>query len=110
MNDEDRPFICFRKGRWSMHITPRNRAGWLAMALWVAGFIAVVHGFIWLVVRQLGETSSATVLIAAGVGGISILWIVTMIRWMIKRSEIIDVGEVLDFKRDQERQRRNGRG
>lgn len=109
MKDEDKPFVCCRKGRWNMHITPRNRAGGLAMGLWVAGLLAVVHSFIWLVVRQLGETTGATVLIAAGIGGISIIWIIAMTRWMLKRSEIINMDDVLDFKRDRERQRRNGR-
>lgn len=109
MNDEDKPFICYRKSRWNMQITPRNGSGWLAMALWVAGLLAIIHALIWLIVTSLGETGLATVLLSACIIGITGVWSVAMIRWMLARSEIISTDDVLAFKREKERQRGKGR-
>ena len=68
MRDEDKPFICTRKGRWTMQISPRNRAGWLWLTLWVVAFLGLAHGVVRLASAALGEGSAATIAIVAGVG------------------------------------------
>jgi IMP dehydrogenase/GMP reductase len=109
MRDEDKPFICYRKGKWSMHIVPRNRFGWWALAGWVVGLLALTLGIIWAIVSTLGETTLATLLIGAGVIGISLVWTIAMIRWMLARSEVINLDDVAAFKREQDRARRRKR-
>jgi len=106
--DDGKPFICYRKGRWGLHITPRNRHGWTALTVWVVALLAVVHVLIWLVVSRLGEEWPAGLLIAGGVVGFAGLWSIALLRWTLRRSEIIDVDALEKLKRDHERSHRRG--
>lgn len=111
MRDEDKPFICYRKSKWNLQIMPRNRAGWLALAVWVGGLLAVVHTLIWAVFSRFSETTLAKVLVLMGIIVIAVAWAIAMTRWMLARSEIISIDDVLDFRRDRQRRKdRNRRG
>ena len=106
MVEEDKMFTCVKSGV-NIKITPRNAAGWRALGLWMAGFFAVLAVFL---------VSIERVHSGAAQGGLTALfllataiWVVTMIRWMMARSEMIDVKELLALKRELDRQKRQGR-
>lgn len=107
MRDEDKPFICYRQGRWRMKIVPRNAAGWRAFTLWMIGFFIIAGLFIFLMSRDLttGGVIAALIVYLTGTA----IWAVTMIRWMKARSEIVDLDDLLALKRDRDRQSRSGR-
>lgn len=108
MPENENPFVCYRKGRWGLHITPRNRQGWTALTVWVVALLAVIHVLIWFLVSQLGEEWPAGLLIAGSVIGLASLWSIALLRWTLKRSEIIDVDALEKLKQDHERSRRRG--
>lgn len=109
MREEDKPFICYRKGRWSLHFVPRNRFGWMALAGWVVALLVITLALIWAVVSQLGEGPTASITLLIGISLIAIGWTIAMIRWMLPRSEIINLDELTAAKREQDRARRRKR-
>lgn len=107
MRDEDKPFICYRQGRFGMKIVPRNGAGWRAFAFWMIGFFSMAALFVIFMNRQ----PTRGVMIATLVGYViaTIIWAISMARWMKARSEIVSMDELLALKRDLDRQSRSGR-
>ena len=105
MRDEDQPFICYRHGRWSMKIIPRNSAGWRAMGIWVLSFMLMLGGFTAIVASD-PENSTFVGWLTAGFLIVAGIWSVVMIRWMMARSEIIDLDEMRKLKRNQEQSRK----
>jgi hypothetical protein len=106
MRDEDKPFICYRGGG-GIKITPRNTAGWRAFGLWMAAFALAMIVWIAIVTRL---HSGAT--IAGLTGGYLVLvliWAIAMIRWMMARSEMVDMNVLLQLKRELDEQKRRGR-
>ena len=106
MRDEDKPFVCYKRG-WNIKIMPRGGAGWRAFGAWMAAFGVILAGFL-AIMATLGDSSLGIAVTAAFVV-ISIVWAVVMIRWMMARSEIVDLDEMLDLKRRSEGKGRNGR-
>lgn len=92
MRDQDKPFICYKKG-WTVEITPRNAAGWRALGLWLLPLFALTGLFVWILARgeRLGLDTSDLLLIAIlGFLPAVAVWAITMIRWMVARAEIIE--------------------
>lgn len=106
MAEDDKMFTCVKSGV-NFKINPRNAAGWRAFALWMAGFFAVLAVFLSSIGR-IGSNASKGGLVALFLLATAI-WVVTMVRWMMARSEMIDVKELLEIKRELERQKRQGR-
>ncbi len=106
MREEDKPFICYKQG-WSMKIVPRNRSGWIALALWIMALGVLLAGFIAVMSTLRAEAAQ----LAAGLGFalVSAAWAVAMICWMRARSEIVDVRELLELKRRRDEESRAGR-
>ena len=105
MTDE-KMFTCVKSGV-SFKISPSNAAGWRALALWLLVYFAVVALFLVSIARVLSKTAHGafTALFIFS----TIIWALTMIRWMLARSEMIDVKELLALKRELDRQKRQGR-
>lgn len=103
MRDEDKPFICYKQG-WSMKIVPRGTAGWWAFCLWIAGFTLVLAGFLAGIASLRGE--NAKIAATAGFLAVTAVWALVMTRWMLARSEVVNVNELLDIKRERDRRRR----
>jgi hypothetical protein len=100
MRDQDKPFICYRNGKWAIRIQPRNAAGWKAMALWL---LALVPGVVLFAMVMANEPSrSATTATVILYLLFMALWAALGIRWMLARSEIIDVEALLAIKRKQD--------
>ena len=102
MRDEDKPFVCYKQG-WNMKIVPRNADGWRAFALWLAALGALIGLFIGALALGLGQSGEiAAVVIFLLLTG---AWTFAMIRWMLARSEVIDLADLVELKRmrDQER-------
>ena len=104
MAQDEKMFTCVKSGL-NIRINPSNAAGWRALGLWMAAFFAMLAVFLVSVERVQG---------GAGAGGLTALflfvtaiWAVAMIRWMMARSEVIDVKELLALKRELERQKRS---
>jgi len=105
MRDEDRPFIAYRDGRWNIKIVPRNARGWRAAGLWMLLLVLLSGGFTALIVSD-PENTTFTGWLTAGFLIVVVIWSVAMIRWMLARSEVIDLAEMRKLKRDQERSRK----
>jgi hypothetical protein len=106
MRDEDKPFICYKQG-WSMKIVPRNAAGWRAFGLWMASLIPMIAVFAAAMATDPGETLEIVFVVAflALTGA----WVFAMIRWMLARSEIVDLAELMELKRRKDGSTPSGR-
>lgn len=107
MAESDKPFVCI-KGRWSIKIQPRGAEGWKFTALWFLPFLIIMAIFLLAMRAHPSPAQAATYttlhLVAVGI------WVWRMIVWMKARSEVIDIDELLELKRQQdEANRRKGR-
>lgn len=88
MRDEDKPFICYRRGRWHMQFKPRNGEGWRLLGMWMLPFALLTTGHLALVATMpqaetlIGWTTAVFVVLA-------LILALAMIRWMLDRSEVI---------------------
>ena len=102
MREEDKPFVCVRNG-WNIKISPRNASGWLSFGLWMAAFFAMTGVFAWAMAAEdkpvLQATWTGIYIVAA------IVWTIVMVRWMMARSEVIDLAAI---GREQSRTKRKG--
>lgn len=97
MAEQDKMFICY-KGGGGIKITPANAAGWRAFGIWMSAFGLATLVFV-LVVTKL-HSARAITSITVGFTILVLLWAVTMIRWMMNRSEVVDTIELLQLKRE----------
>lgn len=100
MRDEDKPYICVRNG-WMVQITPRNRQGWLGLCAWMLPFLLLTGGF-----ASLAESQPDATLMIALVGLfllVTVGWLILMIRWMMARSEVVDLKDIEAMKRDRKK-------
>lgn len=103
MRDEDKPFVCYKQG-WNMKIVPRNSEGWRAFGLWLAALAALTGMFLATLAAGPGKAGEiAAVVVFLALTGV---WTVAMIRWMLARSEVIDLAELTKLKREQDKARR----
>jgi hypothetical protein len=109
MRDEDKPFICYKQG-WNIKITPRNGEGWRALAFWMLALLTPTFAFIPFAAHY-DDTPQEYIVLWAVVPMLLVTGVITvaMIRWMMARSEIIDVNGLIEIKREQDRRakRRN---
>ena len=91
MREEEKPFVCYRRGRWQIKIEPRGAAGWRAMGLWIAALLLGQLLLIALTAR-LDDGDYEWV-----IGLCSLLltlgWVIAMLRWMLARSEVVDLDQ-----------------
>ena len=106
MRDEDKPFICYKSG-WSMKIVPRNAAGWWRLFAWLGTLAPLVGAYIWWMSREHSPERVGLVTVAYGAALVG--WSIAMIVWMKARSEIVDMNELLDLKRERDRARSRNR-
>jgi uncharacterized membrane protein len=112
MREEDKPFICYRQGKWGMKIVPRGGAGWRLMAYWTGLFLAILGLFILAstVMEANGKSDNQiALLIVPPFLVATLIWTVAMIRWMYVRSEIIDMEELIAIKRARDAAAKRGR-
>jgi hypothetical protein len=105
--DEDKPFVCVRSG-WLVQISPRNLRGWLSMGLWIAALVPLAIGYQKLAASQVEAGSAMAKGLPLVFLGMLALWAVAMIRWLMARSEIVELADVAEWKRRQ-RSRREDR-
>jgi hypothetical protein len=108
MSDEDKPFVCYRQGRFGMKIMPRNGEGWRLFAMWMTVLLAMSGVYAWLVASA-PQDDAFVGWVTFGFLVVTTIWAVAMIRWMMARSEIIRLDDVLAWKREQERSKDKGR-
>jgi hypothetical protein len=92
VRDEDKPFVCYRRGRWQMRIKPRNGAGWRAFGWWMLAFAIATGLHVWAVTAwedRNGVPAIATTAYLAFVAG----WTISMIRWMLARSVVVTLDD-----------------
>ncbi len=106
MRDSEKTFILFRRNRFIYNITPRNASGWMQMGVWMALFVAMIAGFAAYDSARMADDAFGTVdaVFLLGV----LVWAVGGILWMRTRSEVVDVEELLRFKREAQRKSRRG--
>lgn len=105
IRDEDKPFICY-KSKWSMKIVPRNAEGWRYMLYWMLPFFGMIAFNIWVsaAMDANGMDDQNIVVIVVPVFLIlTTIWALALIRWTKNRSEIIDMDELIEMKRDRDR-------
>lgn len=107
MAESELPFIGYRSGL-GIKFVPRNRAGWIALGWWTAAMLIMTGLFVALIAR-VGD-GPAAMWLTGGYLVLTALWGWTMYVWIKRRSEIVDVEELLRLKREAEtRDRRRGR-
>lgn len=96
MRDEEKPYVAVRNG-WMVQITPRNAAGWRGLGAWLLALMVMTGGFVAVVSTEPGETVvlAITVLFLL----VTVGWCILMIRWMMARSEIVDMKDLEAIKR-----------
>ena len=100
MRDDNKPYICVRNG-WMVQITPRNAQGWRGLGAWLLALMVVTGVFLAVVST---EPSDAVVLAFTGVFVLVVIgWCVLMIRWMMARSEIVDIKDIEALKRERKK-------
>lgn len=104
MSKPEKLFVAYRAGRWSLSIVPRNAAGWRALIVWMVSLVPITGLFVWF---ASAEPRGATLwfglaaYLAAMIG-----WGVGMVRWMLARSETVDMEDFYAFKREQDKAKR----
>lgn len=91
MHNEDKPFVCYRRGRWQMQIKPRNAEGWRLFGMWMMPFLLLTAAHIALTVR-FAEDDALVGWATLGFVALVLLWAFAMIRWMLDRSVVITLG------------------
>jgi hypothetical protein len=106
MAGEDKPFVCIKRG-WAMQIIPRNAAGWRALAAWMLALAPIAGLYIWALSDDPGteDVVVATVLYSV----VMAIWAIAMIRWTKARSEVIDLNELIAWKKERDEARKRGR-
>jgi hypothetical protein len=105
MTEQDKPFVCY-KSRWNFTIAPRKAAGWWALVWWLLALAPPTAGYAWLMARE--PSDAAVVAWTTGYILLAVVWALTMTRWMYLRSEVIDMADVLEWKRRRDRSKRRG--
>lgn len=102
MREEDKPFILYKSG-FGFRIVPRNAAGYRATFVWMLLLAPIVGAFIYVVAQVEDGTTHA---IATGIYIAAMLaWSILGIRFMKARSEVVDMRELLEIKRERDRNR-----
>jgi hypothetical protein len=108
MRDEDKPFVCYKQGRWNMKLVPRGGEGWRLLGLWSLPLLILTCGHIALAASMpenetlIGWATLGFVLLIA-------LWAFAMIRWMLAHAEVINLDDLLKLKRELDRDKANRR-
>lgn len=91
----EKPFIAYRNG-WMLSIQPRNAAGWKAFALWMLPLLAIIGLAVYLgalLERSGMSEAKAALIIIPSILVPTGIWAFAMVRWMMARADIIDVGK-----------------
>lgn len=110
MRDGDKPFICYKQG-WNIKILPRNAEGWRALCLWMLALMGPTFALLPIAI-SLDDTPQESAVFWWLVPMLLITGLIAaaMIRWMMARSEIVDINALLEIKREQDRaKKRSGR-
>jgi hypothetical protein len=100
MQDKEKLFVCYRTGRWGMRIVPHGAGGLLATLGWMIALAPIVVLFIWALNNA---SSNGLIALTIGLYILALLgWVFAMVRWMKARSEIVDMEELLDLKRERD--------
>lgn len=102
MRDEDKPFILYKSG-FGFRIVPRNAAGYRATFVWLLSLVPVVGAFIY-AMSQVEDGISVAIAIALYTAAM-LTWVILGVRWMKARSEVVDMRELLEIKRERDRNR-----
>ena len=106
MRDEDQPFILYKSG-FGFRIVPRNAAGYRATFVWLALLAPIVGAFAYVMSHVEDGTTHA---VATGAYIAAMLaWSILGIRFMKARSEVVDMRELLELKRERDRDRNSKR-
>lgn len=104
MRDEDKPFVCYKGG--GLKIVPRNAAGWQALGGWLASYFIATALFL---VIATHSAEIMAIYLTVGFLIFTLAWIAAMTRWMLARSEVVSLDELLELKREQNARKRGGR-
>lgn len=104
MRKPEKPFIAYRSGPWSLKIVPRTAAGWRALIVWMLALAPITGLFLWFAESE-PEGVRLWVGLAAYLAAMMI-WGFGMMRWMLARSETVNLEDLLAFKREQDKAKR----
>ncbi len=90
MRDEDKPFICHRRG-WNIRIQPRDPSGWRALILWMVPFVISAALFVGIILVVAPDDTTILLIVFLGFLPANLLWGLCMFRWMLARSHIVEV-------------------
>lgn len=107
MSEPEKMFVAYRTGRGTISIVPRTAAGWRAFIVWMLMIAPMTALFAWFAGT---EPEGATLWFGlTAYVALIILWAIGMVRWMLARSDRVDMDEFHAFKRHkEEEQKRRG--
>ncbi|MFM5916267.1 MAG: hypothetical protein ACKOOL_01910 [Novosphingobium sp.] len=106
MSEKEKPFLCYRGGG-GIKIVPRGAAGWRAFGLWMLALLVFSALWVMTIIQPMSGATFAW--LTGGYVALTLVWAVIMIRWMMARSEMVDMNELLSLKRELDEQKRRGR-
>jgi hypothetical protein len=107
MPNQEKLFVCVKNG-WAMNFSPIGLAGWRALGWWTLSLLPIIGVFLSIIATGPSPVVEAVI----GIAFLAVLglWTWAMIRWMLPRSDVIDANELLELKRERDRQKsRHGR-
>lgn len=106
MRDKDKPFIWIKSAS-GIKISPRNALGWKLMGWWMAAMLVLAGLFILAMSGHPRSTTAIAYTVAFLIA--TTVWAIAMIRWMMARSEVINLDELIALKRQQDEARQRSR-
>ncbi len=102
MGGSDKPFLLYRTGIGGFKIVPRNAQGWRETILWMLLIAPIIGLFLWF-----GSSEPEGIRLYVGLGLFLVamlIWGIGGAIWMRRRSEVIDLEELLALKRERDRE------
>jgi hypothetical protein len=103
MNNRDKPFIMYREGWGNVRIVPRGAAGWRETIVWLLMVVPIIGGFIGF---ALTDPKGVPLYIGLGLFAVAMgMWGIGGMVWMRGRAEVVDLQELLELKRQRDREK-----
>ena len=104
MSEPEKMFVAYRTGRGTISIVPRTTGGWRAFIVWMLMIAPMTALFAWFAGTE--PEGVALWFGLAAYAALIILWAICMVRWMLARSDRVDMDEFYAFKRHKEEEKK----
>lgn len=104
MRTNDKPFVVYRRAHGSFTIVPRGLKGWAQAGAWMALLAALV---VWFIDHAQSHSDKSEFFygLVLFCGGL-VAWAICAAWWIMPRSEVIEVAELIRQKQYERRKQR----